>query len=66
MKEKGRKAGEDIPVASETIPGTFGMCSVLTEVDGEIQKRVYPYVLPLIGLISAAMLLGYLIGKEKE
>lgn len=64
MRFDGYKIGDSIPVKSITIPATFGVVSALLEVDGNPQKHVAPYVVPVVAAGIAALFVGYGIGKD--
>ena len=59
-------AGDSIPVKSLLIPGTFGKCSVLLEVNNIIQHRIEPYIAITAMAMASSLLVGYAIGKAKH
>lgn len=62
----GYNAGASIPVKSLDVPGTFGLVSVLLEVNGVTQRRVEPFVAATTISVVGAALVGYAIGKRRK
>lgn len=62
----GYTAGASIPVKSLDVPGTFGLISVLLEVNGVTQRRVEPFVAFTTISVVGAALAGYAIGKSRN
>ena len=59
-------AGDSIPVKSMLVPGTFGKCSVLLEVNNIIQHRIEPYIAITAMAMASSLLVGYAIGKARH
>lgn len=66
MRDNGHKAGDSIPVQSLSIPGTFGFCSILLEVEGIAQQHAETYVATMVVLAIGIGVIGYLVGKSRE
>ena len=66
MRNDDYEIGSSIPLKVLNVPGTFELISVPIEVNRSPQRRVEPYVASLMLSAACGLLVGMMIGKEKD
>jgi hypothetical protein len=66
MRFDGYGLGDSIPVKTVSVPGTCGLITVMTEVNGHPQKPVEPRAIAMMLTCVGSLLVGYHIGREHD